>query len=35
MATSTPVSAKGDDPESIDIERAAELLAARRAKLGK
>jgi DNA topoisomerase I len=26
---------KGDDPESIDLERAAELLAARRAKLGK
>src|SRR5690606_15752379 len=26
---------KGDDPEKIDIERAAELLAARRAKLGK
>src|SRR5690606_13314528 len=26
---------KGDDPESIALERAAELLAARRAKLGK
>lgn len=26
---------KGDDPEKIDIDRAAELLAARRAKLGK
>ncbi|HEX2153773.1 MAG TPA: topoisomerase C-terminal repeat-containing protein [Acidimicrobiia bacterium] len=26
---------KGDDPESIDLERAAELLTARRQKLGK